>query len=103
MENENTYQIKKFQKFNDWIKKLKNIKAKVSIFRRIDRLKKGDFGDCKSVGSGVLELRVKTGKGYRVYFKNEDGKIIIIMLSGDKSTQERDIKEAKEIAKGKLL
>ena len=102
MGNENKYEIKKLSYFNDWVKKLKDIKAKVSIFRRIDRLKKGNFGDCKSVGEGVSELRIKTGKGYRVYFKNEDGEIIIILIAGDKSTQTKDIEKAKELAKGKL-
>ena len=102
MENENTYTIKKLSKFDDYIKKLKDIQAKVSIFRRIDRLKKGNFGDCKSLGEGVSELRIQTGKGYRVYFKNEDGKIIIVLIAGDKSTQAKDIKKAKELAKGNL-
>ncbi len=103
MGNENKHEIKKLNNFNIWIKKLKDAKAKVSIFRRIDRLKKGNFGDCKSVGDGVSELRIKTGKGYRVYFKNEDEKIIIILIAGDKSTQTKDIEKAKELAKGKLL
>ena len=102
MENENKYEIKKLSQFDDWIKKLRDVKAKVSIFRRVDRLKKGNFGDCKSVGEGVSELRIKTGKGYRVYFKNEDKKIIIILIAGDKSTQTKDIEKAKELAKGNV-
>ncbi len=56
MENENTYTVKKLSKFDDYIKKLKDTQAKVSIFRRIDRLKKGNFGDCKSVGEGAMPL-----------------------------------------------
>jgi len=55
------------------------------------------FGDCKSVGDGISELRINYAKGYRVYFKKRSGKIIILLIGGDKSTQEEDIEKAKEI------
>ena len=55
------------------------------------------FGDCESVGNGIRELKINYAKGYRVYFKETDGKIIILLIGGDKSTQQSDIEKAKEI------
>ena len=67
---------------------------------RIQKLEKDEhFGDCKPVGDGISELRINFAKGYRVYFKEKDGKIIILLVGGDKSTQDKDIKKAKEIWK----
>jgi len=57
------------------------------------------FGDCEPVGNGIRELKIDYAKGYRVYFKESDGKIIILLIGGDKSTQQKDIEKAKEILK----
>lgn len=57
------------------------------------------FGDCEPVGDEIRELKVNFAKGYRVYFKEKDGKIILLLIGGDKSTQQRDVKKAKEIWK----
>lgn len=57
------------------------------------------FRDCEPVGDGIRELRVNCAKGYRVYFKEIDGKIIILLVGGDKSTQQKDIEKAKDIWK----
>jgi len=59
----------------------------------------GHFGDCEPVGEGIRELKINFSKGYRVYFKEKDGKIILLLAGGNKSTQQRDIKKAKEILK----
>ncbi len=92
--------IEKTQEFDKWLKKLNDIKAKAKILFRIQKLEKDEhFGDCKPVGDGISELRINFAKGYRVYFKEKDGKIIILLIGGDKSTQEKDIKKAKEIWK----
>ena len=67
---------------------------------RIQKLEKDEhFGDCKPVGDGINELRINFAKEYRIYFKEKDGKIIILLIGGDKSTQAKDIKKAKEIWK----
>lgn len=67
---------------------------------RIQKLENdGHFGDCKPVGGGIMEMRVNFAKGYRIYFKEKDGKIIILLMGGDKSTQQNDIEKAKEIWK----
>ena len=66
------------------------------IFQRLNRLARGNFGDCKAVGDGVYELRLFFGKGYRVYFGKEGNTIIIILCGGDKKTQSKDIEKAKQ-------
>ena len=92
------YEVRKTKEFSKWLKKLKDALAKVAIVRRLDRMKEGNFGDSKSVGSGVFELRVDVGKGYRVYFTNKNNRVVILLVGGDKSTQEEDIKTAKKMA-----
>lgn len=90
--------IEKTSEFDKWLRKLKDLKAKAKILLRIQQIEsKGHFGDCKPIGSGISELRIHYAKGYRVYFKEKDGKIIILLVGGNKSSQEKDIKKAKDI------
>ena len=93
-----TYEVRQTEEFSKWLKKLKDAVAKVSIARRIDRMEDDNFGDSKSVGGGVFELRINVGKGYRVYFTNKDNRIVFLLVGGDKSTQDTDIKTAKKMA-----
>jgi len=94
------YFIEKTVELDKWLRKLKDLRAKAKILFRIQKLERdGHFGDCKSVGEGVRELKINYAKGYRVYFNEKDGKIIILLIGGDKSTQQRDIEKAKEILK----
>jgi putative addiction module killer protein len=73
--------IEKTKEFDKWLKKLNDIKAKSKILFRIQKLEKDEhFGDCKPVGDGISELRINFAKGYRVYFKEKDGKIIILLI-----------------------
>ena len=85
--------------FAKWLKKLKDNIAKVAIARRVERLEQGNFGDSKSIGGKVFELRIDVGKGYRVYFMDRSTDIIILLVGGDKKTQSDDIKTAKRLAK----
>ena len=92
--------IEKTTEFDKWLKKLRDQKAKAKILFRIQKLEEDEhFGDCEPVGDGIRELKINFAKGYRVYFKEKDGKIIVLLLGGDKSTQQKDIKKAKEIWK----
>ncbi|MCD4697490.1 MAG: type II toxin-antitoxin system RelE/ParE family toxin [Bacteroidales bacterium] len=92
--------IEKTTEFDKWLRKLKDLKAKAKILFRIQKIENnGHFGDCKSVGGGIRELRINFAKGYRVYFKEKDGKIIILLIGGGKSSQQKDIEKAKEIWK----
>jgi len=82
------YFIEKTVEFDKWIKKLKDLRAKARILFRIQKIENEDhFGDCESVGDGIRELKINYAKGYRIYFKETDGKIIILLIGGDKSTQ----------------
>lgn len=90
--------IEKTSEFDKWLRKLKDLKAKAKILIRIQKIEtSGHFGDCKPIGNGISELRVNFAKGYRVYFKEQDGRIIILLVGGDKSSQQKDIKKAKEV------
>jgi putative addiction module killer protein len=94
------YIIKQTNIFTKWLKKLKDIKAKVSIIRRIDRIKLGNFGDYKVLSDEISELRFTTGPGYRVYYtKINNNEIVILLIGGDKSSQKEDIIKAKQILK----
>ncbi|MEI6132918.1 MAG: type II toxin-antitoxin system RelE/ParE family toxin [Bacillota bacterium] len=94
------YKIEKTDDFDKWLRKLKDLRAKAKILFRIQKIENEEhFGDCEPVGNGIRELRIDYAKGYRVYFKESDGKIIILLIGGDKSTQQRDIEKAKEILK----
>jgi len=81
--------------FTLWLASLKDRKTVERIRVRLRRLESGLFGDCQSVGEGVLELRMFFGSGYRIYFGEDKGNIIILLCGGDKSSQSRDIKTAK--------
>ncbi|MEH8065153.1 type II toxin-antitoxin system RelE/ParE family toxin, partial [Gallibacterium anatis] len=72
-------------------------RAKIQV--RIKRLQLGNFGDVKPIGEGLSELRITEGKGYRLYLKNQNGVIVILLCGGDKSTQKADIEKAKSLAK----
>jgi putative addiction module killer protein len=92
------YRIEKTDDFDKWLRKLKDIRAKAKILFRIQKIENDDhFVDCEPVGNGIRELKIDYAKGYRVYFKESDGKIILLLIGGDKSTQQRDIEKAKEI------
>ena len=92
------YFIEKTTEFDKWFKKLNDLRAKAKILVRLQKLENEEhFGDCKPVGNGISELKINYSKGYRIYFKEADGKIIILLIGGDKSTQKKDIEKAKEI------
>ena len=93
------YMIRQTDVFSKWLTKLKDIQAKVSILRQIERVREGNFGDYKSIGSNVSELRITTGPGYRIYYTKKDDEIVILLVGGDKSTQSKDIQKAKELVK----
>lgn len=69
------------------------------IASRLDRLAQGNAGDAEPVGDGVSELRIHDGPGYRVYFQKRGNMIIVLLCGGDKSTQAKDIKTAKQLAR----
>lgn len=80
--------IEKTKEFDKWLRRLSDLKAKTKILFRVQKLENDEhFGDCKPVGEGIREMRINFAKGYRVYFREKEGKIIILLVGGDKSTQ----------------
>lgn len=83
--------------FSQWFHNLKDRAAKIRISARIERAKNGNFGDHKSVGDGVSEMRLTYGPGYRIYYAQKGEITYLLLNGGDKSTQENDIARAKSI------
>ncbi len=75
------------------------MQARARIAKRIDRLAQGNFGDAKSIGNGVSELRFDFGPGYRVYYMMRGQVVVILLCGGDKSSQQRDIERAVALVK----
>jgi putative addiction module killer protein len=97
-------EIRRSSEFIQWLKNLRDSRARERIYRRIKRLAEGNPGDVKPIGEGCSEMRIDYGPGYRVYyngkFAEDTGREIIVLLcGGDKRTQEADIENAKKIAR----
>ena len=82
----------------DWLAGLKNRKDALRISARVLRIEQNNFGDCKSVGDGVSELRFTFGPGYRVYYTLREGTVCILLGGGTKQRQQKDIATAKDLA-----
>jgi putative addiction module killer protein len=80
--------------YQTWLDRLKDLRARVAIQRRVDRIALGNFGDHKPCRDGVWELRVDVGQGYRVYFARHDRFVVVLLCAGDKRTQASDIDTA---------
>jgi putative addiction module killer protein len=91
--------ILKTDAFDDWFNSLRDRKSRLRIDDRIRRVSDGNFGDSKSVGDGVQELRLPFGPGYRIYYMWRGSELIILLRGGDKSSQARDIAKAKSLAR----
>jgi putative addiction module killer protein len=80
--------------YQEWLDALKDLKGRVIIQRRVDRVASGNFGDHRFCQGGVLELRIDYGPGYRVYYAQDGGNIVLLLYGGSKRNQSADIKEA---------
>ena len=93
------YQIVNTEVFDKWATSLRDRRAAGAIAKRLTRVAGGSFGDVASVGHGVSELKINIGQGYRVYYTIRRQTVVILLCGGDKSTQDKDIKRAKKLAK----
>ncbi|BCF89244.1 MULTISPECIES: type II toxin-antitoxin system RelE/ParE family toxin [Paraburkholderia] len=84
--------------FDHWFVRIRDLRARVRVQARIDRLAMGNPGDHKSVGAGVTELRIDYGPGYRVYYTQRGSILVVLLCGGDKSSQRDDIAQAKDLA-----
>ena len=92
-------EVRQTQQFRTWLRRLKDSNAVARIVARIRRMEQGNFGDTRSVGAGVMELRIDYGPGYRVYYVNRGAEIVILLCGGDKRTQQQDIRRAHDLAR----
>jgi len=79
--------------FWEWLDGIADQEARGIVLNRIDRVERGNLGDCQAVGEGVFELRIDFGPGYRVYF-GQDGDLVVLLGGGTKRTQSKDIPRA---------
>lgn len=91
-------EVRQTDEFQGWLRNLRDDRAVARIATRIRRLEQGNPGDAKSLGSGLLEMRVDYGPGYRVYYVRRGAVIVMLLCGGDKRSQQRDIKRALALA-----
>jgi putative addiction module killer protein len=80
--------------FQQWLDELEDLKGRIAIQRRIDRVANGNFGDHKFCRDGVWELRIDFGPGYRAYYAREEETVILLLCGGSKRAQSADIDQA---------
>ncbi|MBS3956264.1 MAG: type II toxin-antitoxin system RelE/ParE family toxin [Clostridiales bacterium] len=93
-------EIRRTDEFDEWLARLRDAQGRQRILARITRLSFGNPGDVKPVGDGVSEMRVPHGPGYRVYFTRRGELFVVLLIGGDKSSQDKDIAKAKQLAAG---
>lgn len=91
--------IRATEVYLDWINSLKDFAGRARIQVRVDRLAHGNPGKYRVLTDGVCELKIDVGPGYRVYYTERGGELIVLLAGGDKSTQAQDIKTAIALAK----
>lgn len=91
-------EVLKTDNFLDWLRSLRDLTGRAAIEKRIDRLELGNAGDVAPIGSGVSEMRIHVGPGYRVYFVQRGKTVVVLLCGGDKGSQFRDIVRARELA-----
>ena len=82
--------------YAQWLNGLRDARAKAKIIMQVDKMELGLFGDVEPIGEGLSELRIHYGPGYRVYYGKEGNQVYLLLCGGDKSTQSKDIKKAKQ-------
>ena len=87
--------IIKSELFENWLSSLKDMRAKFAVIARLRRAELGNFGDHKALENGISEMRIDVGPGYRIYYMREDDCVYILLVGGNKSSQQRDIARAK--------
>jgi putative addiction module killer protein len=92
-------EVRQTEVYARWFARLRDRQARARVDARIRRLSLGNPGDVKAVGEGVLEMRIDYGPGYRIYFVRRDRTVVILLAAGDKRSQDRDIRLARELAR----
>ena len=97
--NPRMYTVHQTQIFRHWLQKMRDKNIQVRIAARIRNAEAGNLGDSQPVGEGVSEMRIHLGSGYRVYYMMTGKAVIFLLMGGDKSTQQADIKRAISMAR----
>ena len=92
------FEVLKTSEYQKWVTSLADMRAQALITARVERLALGNPGNVKSLGDGVSELKINLGPGYRVYFTRTGKTVVLLLCGGDKSSQAKDIRRAKQIA-----
>ena len=90
-------EVRQTAEFSRWLRRLRDANAVARIVARIRRVEQGNLGDSKSLGAGLMEMRVDYGPGYRIYYVHRGATIVILLCAGDKRTQRQDIRRAREL------
>jgi putative addiction module killer protein len=90
--------VRQTAEFRDWLTRLRDRQAAARIIVRIRRLELGNPGNIRQLGQGLAEMKIDYGPGYRLYFVKQDAAIIVLLCGGDKSSQRRDIAQARTLA-----
>ena len=85
--------------FESWLRDIREVHTRAKIRMRLDRLKMGNFGDCKTISEGFCELKIHHGPGIRIYYGKIGKKIVLLLCGGDKGSQAKDIIKAKKYLK----
>ena len=93
------FEVRKTEGYAKWLDSLRDARARARVLVRIERLAAGNPGDVRPVGEGVSELRIDYGPGYRVYYKKQGRRIVVLLTGGDKRTQSDDVKTALRLAR----
>src|SRR3972149_5294401 len=89
-------EVRQTAEFSRWLRRLKDDNVVARIVARIRRMEQGNLGDSKSLGAGLMEMRVDYGPGYRIYFVHRGPAIVVLLCAGDKRTQRRGIRFAQD-------
>jgi putative addiction module killer protein len=92
------FSVKALPEFTSWLDQLADASIRGVVVSRIKRLERGLLGDVEPVGDGVSELRIHVGAGWRVYFTQHGGQLVVLLAGGSKRTQKSDIRRAKALA-----
>lgn len=92
------YYVLRTDEFDKWLARLKDLRARARILARIKSAEFGNLGDVEAIGSGLSELRIHHGPGYRVYIRQKGKVLLCILCAGTKKTQKKDIERAKSLA-----
>ena len=97
--NESVWEIDQTTVFRRWLRRLRDKRAQLIVAEKLRRMSEGNFGDARSVGGRVSEIRINYGPGYRIYFTRVGESVVMLLAGGDKDSQNRDIRTAQALAR----